>query len=215
MKKSERKTTILAIDDEKDIHYTLQAIGKAMNWLVYTESDPLTALARIYDLKPDVILLDYHMPRCNGLAALREIRKVHRDIPVIVLTVDERQEASDEFLDAGANDFANKPIRVPDLVARINVHLQLLQKQQELQLSAFATKGVNLATLKLVYAYCQKQAGWFTIDEAAVNVGLAYQTTVRYLQYLLGQKKLEVMSGYGKIGRPRNKYRWARENELL
>jgi two-component system response regulator DctR len=45
-------------------------------------------------------------------------------LPILVLTVDERQELADQFLTAGATDFALKPIKAPDLISRINVHLR-------------------------------------------------------------------------------------------
>ena len=126
-----KKISILAIDDEQDILYTLSAIGTAVGWKVYTESNSLEAMAKVASLKPDIILLDYHMPQQNGVLAVKKIRELDGTVPIIVLTIDGRQELADEFLAAGASDFATKPIKVPDLVARINVHLKLLAKQRE------------------------------------------------------------------------------------
>ena len=53
------------------------------------------------------------------------------------------------FLDAGASDFANKPVKIPDLAARIKVHLQLMQQQTLLHDQALCDKGINLSTLTL------------------------------------------------------------------
>ena len=202
-----KKISILAIDDEQDILYTLSAIGTAVGWKVYTESNSLEAVAKVASLKPDIILLDYHMPQQNGVLAVKKIRELDGTVPIIVLTIDGRQELADEFLEAGASDFATKPIKVPDLVARINVHLKLIEKQREAEGRIIVNKGINDATLEMVRSFCQAQKDWFYVEEVAQHLGLAYQTTSRYLQYLHGKGELLVENDYGKVGRPRNRYK--------
>lgn len=204
----DKKVKVLAVDNEKDILYTLQAIGNTMGWQVYAESDSLVAAKRVAAFRPDLVLMDYHMPQQDGLTTVKQIRSIDKYVPIIVLTVDERQEIADQFLDAGANDFATKPIKVPDLAARINIHIQLLHKQQEAHAGVLVTKGINEVTLQLIYNYCCSADGWFSIEDVAEHAGLAYQTTVRYLQYLIVKKELTVVNDYGKVGRPRNKYRY-------
>lgn len=201
-----KTTQILAVDDDKDILYTLQAIGITVGWNIHTESNSIVAVSHVKTLKPDLIVMDYHMPQQNGVLTVQQIRKIDPNVPIIVLTVDDRQEIADAFLDAGASDFANKPIRVPDLVARINVHLRLLQKQREAAGCFFVSKGINEATLQMVREYCHSQQDGFYIEDVARNVGLAYQTAVRYLQFLVAKDELVVICDYGKVGRPRNKY---------
>jgi len=199
---------ILAVDDERDILYTLQAIGRTMGWDVVTATDGLTGVEQVKRLRPDLILVDYHMPKQDGLKTVKAMRTIDQSVPIIVLTVDERQEIADEFLNAGASDFATKPVKVPDLVARIKVHLQYLQQQREATGDAFVEKGINNRTLQLVRGYCRTVSGYFYNEDVAENVGLAYQTTVRYLQYLLSRKELRAVSDYGRVGRPRNKYQY-------
>lgn len=201
-----KKITILAVDDEQDILYTLSAIGTAVGWKVQTENNSLAAADKVAELRPDLILLDYHMPQQNGVVTVRKIREVDSRVPIIVLTIDGRQELADEFLAAGASDFATKPIKVPDLVARINVHLKLLAKQREAEGRSIVNKGINEVTLDMVRGFCQEQADWFYVEDAARELGLAYQTMSRYLQYLHGEGQLQVENDYGKVGRPRNRY---------
>ena len=62
-----KKITILAIDDEQDILYTLAAIGTAVGWKVHTENNSLAAADKVAELRPNLILLDYHMPQQNGV----------------------------------------------------------------------------------------------------------------------------------------------------
>ena len=122
---TEKPLSILAIDDNQDILFTLMAIGETFGWKIHAESDSKLALERVRKLEPDLILIDYHMPGLDGLSTVRQIRSQNRGVPIIVLTVDERQEIADQFLAAGANDFANKPIKVADLATRIRVHISI------------------------------------------------------------------------------------------
>jgi len=202
-----KKTSILVVDDDKDILYTIKAIGATVGWHIHTEPNSIVAVSKVKTLKPDLILMDYHMPQQNGIVTVKQIRTIDRKVPIIVLTVDDRQELADDFLDAGANDFANKPIRVPDLVARISVHLKLLEKQREVQGHFLVSKGINEVTLQMIADYCVSATDGFYIEEVAREVGLAYQTAVRYLQYMVAKDELIVICDYGKVGRPRNKYK--------
>ena len=204
---NQRHLTILAIDDEEDILYTLTAIGRTMGWHVRTEADGTRAVERFRELRPDLVLVDYHMPKQDGLTTVRAIRRLDRAVPVIVLTVDERQDVADRFLEAGASDFANKPVKVADLAARIHVHMRLLDRMREAGETA-CEKGINSATLDLVREFCRRAGGPFLIEEAAENSGLAYQTAFRYLQHLQQRRELTSTSDYGKVGRPRKRYQY-------
>jgi two-component system response regulator DctR len=121
---------ILAIDDERDVLYTLQAIGARLGWQVHTVSDSTEAVSMFLSIRPDLVLVDYHMPKQDGLSTVKALRRQSPTVPIIVLTVDDRQEVANLFLDAGASDFANKPVKIPDLAARIKVHLQLVQQHR-------------------------------------------------------------------------------------
>lgn len=202
-----KKITILAVDDAKDILYTLKAVGSAVGWDVCTEHNSIMAVDKVKSLKPDLILMDYHMPQQNGILTLRKMRQIDKRVPIIVLTVDDRQEIADEFLAVGATDFATKPIKVPDIVARINVHIKLLEKQQEALGRAMVCKGINEITLGNIQDYCRLAGEWFYVQDVVINVGLAYQTAVRYLQYMIAHDELLVVNDYGNVGRPRNKYK--------
>lgn len=197
---------ILAIDDERDVLYTLQAIGTRLGWKVYGISDSTEAVGAFLSIRPDLVLVDYHMPKQDGLTTVKALRRQSQTVPLIVLTVDDRQEIANSFLDAGASDFANKPVKIPDLASRIKVHLQLAQKQLP-QDQLLYDKGISEATLQLVRSACATLAGPFLIEDVAERSGLSYQTTFRYLQYLQGKNELTASNDYGRIGRPRKRYR--------
>ena len=149
------------------------------------------------------------MPAINGLEVVKNIRKMDRTTPVLVLTVEESRDVADSFLAAGANDFALKPIKPVDLISRIRVHLNVgnaapAPKQEEY------VKGINNQTLAIVESFLKYQDTPMTINEISENCGLAYQTTYRYLSHMVAQGTAEVYSEYGKQGRPRQKYRYKR-----
>ena len=61
--------------------------------------------------------------------------------------------------------------------------------------------------LQLVLDSLKEGEDYMTVNEVAKSSGLAYQTVYRYLQYLIQNKKVEMVSIYGKVGRPRQLFR--------
>ena len=73
--------------------------------------------------KPDVILLDLGLPDMDGVEVIRRIREWSQ-VPIIVLSVREREDDKVRALDAGADDYLTKPFGVAELLARIRVALR-------------------------------------------------------------------------------------------
>lgn len=201
---------VLIIDDDKDILYTLKEISTFAGLIPSTASNGKEGFQLFKDGHYDLIIMDYHMPGWDGLTTLKKMRVLNPYVSIIILTVDERQEIADEFLKHGATDFAIKPIKAPDLIARIQINLKISQIQTEKALaeqSMYVDKGISLATLDLIEKSLMDMPEAFTIDDLSKSVGLAYQTVHRYVQFLLEKSKIEVIPVYGALGRPKNKYR--------
>lgn len=201
--------TILAIDDSPDILFAISAICDLEEWKTITTTQGEEACALIREHSPNLVLIDYHMPAVNGLEVVKNIRRMDSTTPILVLTVEESREVANNFLAAGANDFALKPIKPVDLISRIRVHLNAgvaaaPPKQEEY------VKGINNQTLAIVESFLKYQETHMTINEISENCGLAYQTTYRYLSHMVAQGTAEVYCEYGKQGRPRQKYRYKR-----
>ena len=146
---------ILAVDDDHDILFTLQAICKVANFNVSISDDGYQALQFLQKSNFNLIMVDYHMPKMNGLKLVKKIRETDNQIPILVLTVDESLELANKFIDAGATDFAIKPIRAADLISRIKLHLKLnqLENTDEIQLNIdeeSLPKGMTIATLQII-----------------------------------------------------------------
>lgn len=206
------KVNILAIDDDDGILFTLKAIGKTGGWHVDGMSDSVLALEQLRgDHNYDLVLLDYHMPRMNGLQLLQNIREDDPDLPVLVLTVDEDLRTAEMFLDEGATDFALKPIKAADLIARIRLHLRLARAEQRLDQPSITEdlpKGIQRQTLSEIVRAVQQSDEFMTQRQLADQTGFAYQTVCRYVSYLEELGPIDVKLDYGKMGRPRKTIRW-------
>ena len=200
----ERKITILSIDDEENIRFALGELFRFQGWEACCAPTVEKGIEQFRLHRPDIVLIDYHMPGINGVEGVRLLRKLSRTVPIIVFTIDESQEVADQFLQAGASDFALKPIKAPDIISRIKLHLRLLEREQPAQP---LSKGLSEATLQLVLDSLKDGEDYMTVNEVAKSSGLAYQTVYRYLQYLIQNKKVERVSIYGKVGRPRQLFR--------
>jgi len=201
---------IVIIDDEPDILYTISEICFYGGWKPITASSGMKGYELCKEHQPNLAIVDYHMPGWDGLTTVKKIRELDGAISILVLTVDETQEIAERFMVAGATDFAIKPIRSPDLISRIKINLKINEVQQKHikeKQYVFADKGISSATLSIICDYLSQQKEGLTIEEITCGLNLAYQTVHRYVQYLLEDKKLEIIPIYGQIGRPKNKYK--------
>ncbi len=84
------------------------------------------AMPLIVDERPDLILLDWMMPEVSGLELLRRLKRDDslKEIPVIMLTAKTEEHSAVNGLDAGADDYINKPFRPKELISRINAVLR-------------------------------------------------------------------------------------------
>jgi two-component system, CitB family, response regulator DctR len=204
-------TKILIIDDDVDIRFTISEICRFGGWVPIEAANGQEGIEKFKEFQPELVMVDFHMPVKNGLETVVEVRDLNSSVPILVLTVDERQEIADEFLDKGATDFALKPIKAPDLIARIRVNLQIgrlqnIKKQQREEI--FITKGISSSTLGLIVDFLKVQIEALNIEDITKEVSLAYQTVHRYLIYLVEENLVTIECDYGKVGRPRNRYKW-------
>lgn len=199
------RVKVLAVDDSKDILFAISAICEYQGWDSISAKDAEQGLELFRRYKPDIVLVDYHMPGINGIEAVRMLRSINKNVPLIVLTVEEKSEIADEFMEAGASDYALKPIKALDLISRMKVHLRLQQgfaneNEEDLR------KGISKDTLDIIWKFLDKQERYVSIREVSTGTGLAYQTVHRYMQYLMDDGRAEVKLDYGRQGRPQNKY---------
>lgn len=205
---------ILIMDDDQSLRYMLSEIFTFVGWDPVAYPNGRAGIEGFLNHGADIILVDYHMPEIDGLETVRLIREQNQQIPILVLTVDERQEIADRFLDADATDFALKPVKAPDLIARVQLHMRLLemtktvQATQKMQYEVFVTKGISKSTLSYIERYLTASPQPSTVEEISKELSLAVPTVYRYLTYLVQNGKVRSIPSYQKIGRPKNRYCW-------
>ena len=114
---------VLVVDDEKTLVKALSFNLEKEGFRVEQAYDGEEALQKVFDLKPDIVVLDLMLPEVDGFEVCRRIRK-KMDIPIIMLTA--RSEDIDKVLglELGADDYLTKPFNSRELVARIKAILR-------------------------------------------------------------------------------------------
>lgn len=100
---------VLIADDESTIRQLLRHLLGVEGYDVAGEAgDGLEAIERVDDLGPDVVVMDYMMPRMDGAAATREVKRRHPDVAVIAFTAIDEPRVRAAMLAAGADCHAMK-----------------------------------------------------------------------------------------------------------
>jgi class 3 adenylate cyclase len=125
---------ILIVDDEPFNLDLLEQELADQDYVIERANDGAEALEKVPSFLPDIILLDYMMPRMNGLEVLKHLRQDerHKSIPVILLTAKATQEDKVKGLDAGADDYVTKPFDAFELLARVRAMMRIKQMHDTL-----------------------------------------------------------------------------------
>lgn len=199
---------ILCIDDEEEIRLAMKAVFQSQGWIGDFACDVEQGLECVERTKPDIIIMDYHMPKIDGVTGTGMLRKKLPDTPIIIFTIEDDQSVADRFLAAGASDFAIKPLRAPDIIARIRLHIRMLNagvQEDRGPEDIYVEKGISRSTLSLINDF-MNQRGELTVEDIAEGTGLAYQTVYRYIQYMQDKGTVSAAQSYGKVGRPKRRF---------
>lgn len=125
-----RLDRILVVDDDEAIRMYLKKILEAELFEVILAVDGEDAIKKVFTTQPDLIIIDYMMPKMNGIELIKKLQIHSRisAIPTIMLTASEEEKSEVQALDAGADDWIRKPINAPRLLARIKRVLRLKAK---------------------------------------------------------------------------------------
>lgn len=114
---------VLIVDDEPQIRRFLKPALAAAGYEVLTAETGMEALRLLATAAPDVVVLDLGLPDMDGKDVLREARAFSR-APIIVLSARDREAEKILALDAGANDYVEKPFSIGELMARLRVAMR-------------------------------------------------------------------------------------------
>lgn len=128
--------TIVIVDDIMANAMLLEKLVQSVGPVITrTFIDPIEALEWCEGNSFDVLLLDYLMPTLDGISFLQRLRRNAQlaDLPVVMITAEEKPETLYKALDVGANDFLKKPVDPIELAARTRNMLRLRSRQLELE----------------------------------------------------------------------------------
>jgi two-component system KDP operon response regulator KdpE len=114
---------ILVIDDEPQIHRFLKPALEAAGFTVERADTAAEGLRLAATRAPDAVLLDLGLPDLDGQEALSRLRAFSR-VPVLVISARDREDEKIRALDAGADDFVEKPFALGELLARLRACLR-------------------------------------------------------------------------------------------
>ncbi len=180
--------------------------------------------------KPDLILLDVFFPQGKGIDLLKWIRLENLKCDVILITADRNTETVEEAFRYGAVDYLVKPFifnRFKESLIQFKSRKNSFKNFDSMEQGAIDKytikankhvieydenigdiKGFNQYTYeKVLVGISNMKDNPFTSEQMATNIGVSRITARRYLDYLEKEQKLVVEMEYGKVGRPKNKYR--------
>ncbi|HRD47453.1 MAG TPA: response regulator [Caulobacter sp.] len=114
---------ILVIDDEPQIHRFLGPALDASGYEHVRADDAGAGLREIARKPPDAVVLDLGLPDMDGKEALQKARAFY-DGPILILSARDRETEKIDALDAGADDYVEKPFGVGELLARLRVAMR-------------------------------------------------------------------------------------------
>ncbi len=144
---------IAVVDDEEKIRNMIKAFLVNEGFKVVEAENGEVAVKLVKDQTVDLVILDVMMPIMDGLQALREIRMISKNMPIIMLTA--KAEEIDKLLglEMGADDYITKPFSMRELAARIRTVLRRSTPEDETkELDELLIRGeieINLSTYEV------------------------------------------------------------------
>jgi signal transduction histidine kinase len=127
------RARILVVEDNADMREYLAGL-MAERYEVATAATGAEALDRVRERLPDVVVSDVMMPELDGLQLVSALRADPRSraVPIVLLSARAGEDAALEGLSRGADDYVVKPFSSPELLARLESHLELTRMREEL-----------------------------------------------------------------------------------
>ncbi len=125
------KTRILIVDDEVDALDLMEELFLKHGYETFTARNGMEALAIINEQEPDILISDMVMPEMDGIKLLEVLGKKYPDISVIMITAHGTIETAVETMKKGAKDYILKPLRLDEILAKVETISQLKSLMKE------------------------------------------------------------------------------------
>lgn len=216
--------TVLVVDDDFRVAEAHARIvrgieGFTVIGIAHSAKEALDAIEQGH---PDLLLLDIHLPDATGIHLLREARKVHFDLDVIVISAVQDGPIIQDAMRGGIVGYVAKPFRIEELRARILDYARRTRalsssdrvRQWDIDMMTGASptearpvSGVNPETADEVVQLVRDAGPEGTHAESVADaLGVSRVTARKYLEWLVEIGRVDVRSDYGSRGRPRRRY---------
>ena len=115
---------ILLIEDDLEIRRILSTTLAVERYRLREAGTVAEGLNQLESRQPDAIVLDLGLPDADGIEIIQKVRQWNRNLPILVLSVRANERDKILALDAGADDFVNKPFAIGEFLARLRVALR-------------------------------------------------------------------------------------------
>jgi two-component system cell cycle response regulator len=153
--RDERIPLIQIIDDDVSMLILLKDVLEQKGWMVIANTTPEKAISQYYDVNPDCVIIDVHLPKRNGIEILEELER-HTSkmfVPKIMISILSDRETRINAFRKGADDFIEKPIDFEELTVKIERHLKRKQVYEQSVLLDELTNLYNRKFLANVYSH--------------------------------------------------------------
>jgi response regulator of citrate/malate metabolism len=187
------------------------------------------ALRLATELRPDLVLLDIHLPDLSGIEVLRRLREGRPDVDVLVISAAKEVDTVRRALRGGVVNYLLKPFDQEALRDRLQqyarAHLPLAaaptiaqsdldrifggaSRAEPVEGVGRLPKGLSAESAELVRRVLRDSDGELSASECAERTGLSRVSARRYLEHFTETGQAEVRLRYGVAGRPQRRYAW-------
>jgi adenylate cyclase len=198
---------VLVVDDEQQNRTLLRDALEARGYEVAEAENGARALQMVAERPPDVILLDLMMPKMDGFEVCRRLKKDQQTAPIPILMVTALSERKERLMgiEAGANDFLNKPVDYQDVTLRVTNAIYTKHLFDRLQAEQEKSERLLLNILPAPIAQRMKQGEATIADQyPEVTVLMADLVGFTTLSLLFGPEQIvfllnEIFSAFDRL----------------
>ena len=195
---------VLIVDDSATNLVLLAQLVRSIDCTPLTYSDPTQALQEAPDLRIDLAIVDYKMPKLDGIELIAKLRTLPSfgDLPIVMVTASDHSQVRYSALEAGATDFLKKPIDAVEVKSRLRNLMKLREAQNKLRDRASWLAGeVRKATHTLA---AREQEIIFRLSRATeyrdTDTGSHIVRMARYCRLIAEGMGLDKYAAIAKIG---------------
>jgi signal transduction histidine kinase/FixJ family two-component response regulator len=125
------RRSLLCVDDQPDHRQLIKALLEPLGFIIHEADNLQTCEQGLTQHHIDLLLLDLSMPEIDGFQIAQHLRQTHYRQPIIVLSANAYATERVNAINSGCNDFMAKPLHVPELLNKLQIHMNLTWTYQQ------------------------------------------------------------------------------------